>query len=243
MRWRPGWPVAARAIAAAIVMLVAGLAAAFVYHDQRRAVIYRAAAGSPSAAARLIARDFGGGAAICHPAGDHDDHDNLISALFALERFARSPLESRVERYAVFASRWLGISPPDLSYGPGQIRLSRALALTPTPGQSPERHAAQRMAFMLLDACAARAIARRVIEDALESTDAGRPAAERLAHPQILRAAASYNAQADPDTAEVALAHHLYNETAYHLTLHYRYTGKAAETSTIESGEVRETVQ
>ncbi|MFP3921443.1 MAG: hypothetical protein ACLFU3_07020, partial [Dichotomicrobium sp.] len=55
--------------------------------------------------------------------------------------------------------------------------------------------------------------------------EAGRPAAERLTHPQIVRAATAYNAQSAPDTAHAALAHRLYNDIAYHLSLHYRYAG------------------
>jgi len=199
-------------------------------HDARRADILHAAATSPASAAALIAGRFGARHSVCHPPHPQDDIANLVSALFALERFAVSPLEADAERIAVRASRWLGFWPPDLSYGVGQIRLSRALMLSHGAGargkealSSVGARTAQAMAVSLLDPCRARDIAAELVGQARRPDLSRQEAASALSRAQIMRLAEVYNAQAAPETAQAALAHRLYTEITYHLTLHYRY--------------------
>ena len=216
---RGGWRIALTlALSSAAILVAAGVWQA-LEHDRRRADIFASAAQSPAAAAEAIARRFGAHAAVCHPAEPRDDIDNLISALFALERFAVSPFEATVEALAVRAAQ-LGLTPPDWSYGPGQIRLSRALSLSASAdGTRPQP---EEVAAALLEPCAARHVARRLIAaargGAATADDEG-----VLARTEIIRLAAAYNAQAAPADANAALAHGLFNQIAYHLTLHYRY--------------------
>jgi hypothetical protein len=216
---RGGWRTALTlALSSAAILVAAGVWQA-LEHDRRRADIAATAAQSPAAAAGAIARRFGAPEAVCHPAEPRDDIDNLISALFALERFAVSPFEATVEGLAVRATR-LGLTPPDWSYGPGQIRLSRALSLS--AGADGTRPRPEAVAAALLEPCAARRVARRLIATArggaVTEADEG-----VLGRTEIIRLAAAYNAQAAPADATAALAHSLFNQIAYHLTLHYRY--------------------
>ncbi len=227
------WAGAVSAGLLAIVMI-----GHLVRHDAQRADVRVAVLDSPAAAAGIISRRFGAEAAICHPAAQSDDTENLISALFALERFAVSPFETSVETMLVRASLWLGIAPPDLSYGPGQIRLSRALSVSDDveahalPAASANAQAgrpgarSREMVLALLEPCAARATARRLVLQALAACCARVDPGGVLARSDIVQAAAIYNAQAAPRDAEAALAHHLFNQVAYHLALHYRYTDR-----------------
>jgi len=203
-------------VCALVGMLLAIMA---VRHEARRDGIYRAAATSPAEAAARIAEAFGG--SVCHPPRG-DDIENALSALFALEQFGVSPLEREFERLAATASRWLGFAPPDFSYGPGQIRLSRALMLmqedAALEARTPDAHDA---AARLLDACTARPIARGLVsaDMALHPTDG------LLRRDQIISIAKAYNAQGPARASKDLLAHHLYNAVAYHLVLHFRYAG------------------
>ncbi len=211
----------ARAIIAAglgacalLAVLVAIMA---VRHETQRDSMYRAAATSPAEAAARIAEAFGG--SVCHPARG-DDLDNALSALFALELFGVSPLEREFERLAATASRWLGFAPPDFSYGPGQIRLSRALALmrndATAAAPTPDSHDA---ATRLLDACTARPVARALI-----SGDRGlRLTGGVISRDQVVAIAKAYNAQGPSHSADALLANRMYNTVAYHLVLHFRY--------------------
>lgn len=215
------------AIAGMLVGLVVWQA---IRHDDQRADIRAIAAKSPAAAAQLIASRFGAAQAVCHPDIARSDIDNLISALFALERMSVSPFENTIERLALRASHWLGLTPPDFSYGPGQIRLSRAMALAPVQpaglvGPEPRMGRQTRIAtaLALLDGCSARTTARRLIKSALGRSLTKGEATAKLDHADITRLASFYNAQAKLADAEAALAHHVFNQIAYHLTLHYRY--------------------
>ncbi len=223
---RGGWRIALTLALGGGAMLVAAGVWQALEHDRRRADILVAAAQSPAAAAGAILRRFGGRKAVCHPAGHRDDADNLISALFALERFAVSPFEATVEALAVRAAR-LGLTPPDWSYGPGQIRLSRALSLSAGANGTPARPA--EVASALLEPCSARLVARRLIATApggsVAKADEG-----VLGRADIVRLAGAYNGQAAPADADAMLAHSLFNRIVYHLTLHYRHEsdGRAA---------------
>jgi hypothetical protein len=226
--------MALRAGAGIAVILAAVLVYQLIRHNERRADILSAAAQSPSAAAGMIARRFGKPEAVCHPEVPHDDADNLVSALFALERFGVAPFETTVEKVAARLSAAIGLRPPDFSYGPGQIRLDRAMLLSrktthrnaaaPSGREAAPTH--ESAALALLNACAARNVARRLIGAGLDQ-QVEKPGSDRiLARDQIMRAAAIYNAQAAPTDRKAALAHRVYNLIAYHLTVHYRYADR-----------------
>jgi hypothetical protein len=212
------------ALLAAVLVIIA------IRHDARRDDIYRAAVDSPAKAAARIADVFGG--SVCHPPRG-DDMENALSALFALEQFAVSPLEREFERLAATASRWLGLNPPDFSYGPGQIRLSRALVLmqedAALEARTPDAHDA---AARLMDACTARPFARALVAADM----ALRLAAGRLSRDEVIAIAKAYNAQRPAQTSRALLANRIYNAVAYHLVLHFRYGAaeqpKAAERNT-----------
>jgi len=228
-------------LSAGVTAIVFALGAyEFIRHDRLRADAFREAAHSPAAAAERIAEIFGSRTGICHPLSARDDLDNLVSGLFALERFGVSPFEAALESWIARASLWLRLPPPDLSYGPGQIRLSRAIALMdddtaaapikPT-SNAHRRRAASRaeIAVALLDACFARAVARQLIEMALRSNPGPASARNVLDREQIVELAGVYNAQVKPADAKAALAHQLFNRIAYHLTVHYRYQGARSD--------------
>lgn len=226
--------VLAHLTVAAVAVAIALGAYWLIRHDSLRAEALSKAALSPAAAGEVIAGTFGSRAAICHPPKPRDDVDNLVSGLFALERFGVSPFEAAVERWIARLSLWLRLAPPDLSYGAGQIRLSRAIALveddiTTEPGtprsNGPQNSTASRaqLAIALLDPCFARKVARRLIETALSYGVQTFGARSLLDYDQIIELARVYNAQASPGDAKAILAHRLFNQIAYHLTLHYRY--------------------
>ncbi|RIA54998.1 hypothetical protein [Dichotomicrobium thermohalophilum] len=214
------WPLFPLAAAAILFVFVIGQA---IRHDYRRSDILSTAAQSPASAAAAIAERFGAGTAVCHPTGPTDDLDNLISALFALERFGVSPFETTAEALAVRVSGWLGLTPPDFSYGPGQIRLSRALSLAAVADDPAGWKTQVATASKLLEPCAARGVARRLIRQARHRRQGELDAEGALDHGELDRLAAIYNAQDAPTDGKAALAHHLFNRIAYHLTLHYRY--------------------
>ncbi len=215
---RPLWLLLVLGVAPLIAVVIGHA----IWHGQHRADVLSAARQSPAAAAEMIALRFGSQRAVCHPVKPRDDIDNLISALMALERFGASPMESTVETLTVRVTGWLGLKPPDLSYGPGQIRLSRAASLTADMGQeAPQGRSATARA--LLEPCSARKIARQLIETARLRANVKAVAYGGLGHAEISRLAAIYNAQAGPTNEKAALAHRLFNRIAYHLTLHYRY--------------------
>jgi len=226
-RDRRVWPNLSLAVAGTLLALVVCQA---IRHEDARADIRAIAAKSPAAAAQMIARRFGAAHAVCHPDMARDDIDNLISALFALERMSLSPFENTIERFGLRASHLLGLTPPDFSYGPGQIRLSRALALAPVEpaglaGPEPwvGRQPLIATALALLDGCSARMTARRLIKTAPGRSPTKVEPTATLDHAEITQLASFYNAQAEPADAKAALAHHVFNQIAYHLTLHYRY--------------------
>jgi hypothetical protein len=217
---RPAHAVIAAGLGAS-VLLAAVLVIIAIRHEARRDDIYRAAAASPAEAAARIAEAFGG--SVCHPPRG-DDLDNALSALFALEQFGVSTLELEFERLAATASQWLGFTPPDFSYGPGQIRLSRALVLmqddAPPGARTLDSHDA---AARLLDACTARPVARALVSaDVALHLQTG-----VLSRDQVVAVAKAYNAQGSSRSADALLASRMYNGVAYHLVLHFRY-GAAA---------------
>lgn len=216
----------ATGVAAILIAIVLGQA---LLHEYRRADVLTTAAQSPAAAASLIAQRFGAADAVCHPAEPRDDIDNLVSALFALERFGTSPFETTAEMMALRVSHWLGLTPPDFSYGPGQIRLSRALSLADVAKEPSGSQTRTAMAWALLKPCAARRVARRLLAPARDLKPNSANTKAVLDHARVVRLAAAYNAQAAPADGKAALAHHLFNRIAYHLTLHYRYEGKRRE--------------
>jgi hypothetical protein len=212
------------AIGVLAIFIAVVLGQAFL-HEHRRADVLTTAAQSPAEAASLIAQRFGAADAVCHPAEPRDDIDNLVSGLFALERFGTSPFETTAELLALRVSHWLGLTPPDFSYGPGQIRLSRALSLANLAKEPSGWQTRTAMASALLKPCTARRVARRLIAQARELKPNRARAETVLSHARVVRLAAAYNAQATPADGKAALAHHLFNRIAYHLTLHYRYDG------------------
>lgn len=226
-----GRGLARRLLVLGVALLAAIAAGHAIWHNDRRADVHAAAARSPAAAAGIIARRFGSRRAVCHPVKPRDDIDNLISALMALERFGISPFESMIETVTVHASRWLGLTPPDFSYGPGQIRLSRAVSLTNEAKEPSGGQTRTATASALLEPCAARGVARRLIAQARDLQPNGANTKAVLNRARVIRLAAAYNAQAAPADEKAALAHHLFNRIAYHLTLYYRYEsarGRAA---------------
>lgn len=238
--------MALRAGAGIAVILAAVLIFQFIRHDKRRADIMTVAAQSPAAAAEMIARRFGNPEAVCHPVDPADDVENLVSALFAIERFGIAPFETAIETLVARLSAAIGLRPPDFTYGPGQIRLSRALLLvyaTETAdtrarlsGQVPTHEIEDlpttgRVALALLNACPARRVARLLFEAALDRPFEKAGSDQILARNQIMRVATIYNAQAAPADGKAALAHHVFNQIVYHLTVHYRYTHKPHPTA------------
>jgi hypothetical protein len=140
----------------------------------------------------------------------------LLTALSGVESFARSGLERLVEAAMLRAAMLLHVNPPDLSYGPLQIRLSTMRKILPDRDADP---------LLLLETCSARRIARSIIEH-----EVGVPLGQgsTLTRPQVLAAAAVFNGQSTTPSGSNAagiVASRVYQEVVYHLFQQARFGG------------------
>jgi hypothetical protein len=208
MRWRN-----------ALLALVGGVACAHVADVYARARAIDAFIWSPERSLHAIDAYAPRGSFAC-AVTDGGDVEALTQALITVESFATPRLQAWATGIAVRVAATLGMDVPDLTYGPGRVRLSTAARLTrPTPGA----RSGATLALRLLDGCETKKIVTAAVVDLLPPADAGHHA--HLDLTTVRRIAAVYNGQVAARTPAAAIAHETYNRLVYVLFQHYRFAG------------------
>jgi len=139
----------------------------------------------------------------------------LMQAIIIAERHATPTLERAVETAVVWTAAALGLKPPDLSIGPGQIKPSTALAALGDTQETDELPAS--LAERLLDACGNLNTGARVILWIAATTGIS---LEEPGAREIQTIALYYNGgddALDASQADRALALQLYGELVYQI--------------------------
>jgi len=214
------------AIAAGLLLAVA---VAHLCDLSERAFAVRAFTWSKTQDLRLIGRYEPNDAPTCawHARGDQEP---LVRALITVESLATSKMEAWWKSGIVRAATPLGLHVPDLTYGPGRLRLSTAAAAVRASGSMGEKGMATEaeLATRLLDYCETKRIVAAVVADILSSR-ALRPRSDpaRLDLSDVRTVARIYNGQAKALTPEAAVAHATYNALVYALFQRYRFDALA----------------
>ncbi len=204
-----------RRIAILVIVAIGGMAAFLAVmsleYRVRQGRIYALAGRDPALAAKRLVETFPPDGAVCAAENVSRDGAAILSALETVEGFATSPAERAAETVIATATRFLRFEPPDLSYGPLQIRPSSVrLATNASPPIT-----------TLLDRCVARATARQVIERKL---DRSLGFGASLTRSEVLAIAALHNGQRHAERdAEQKLANRVYREIVYHLFQELRF--------------------
>jgi hypothetical protein len=158
-----------------------------------------------------------GAGRVC-PARPGGDREALTRALITVESFATPRVETWWKDFLARALAWAGLSLPDLTYGPGRVRLStaeRALSTGSLPSTDSE------LGVRLLDYCQTQDIVSALVSEILRSQGSGERSSLDL--PAVRRVASAYNGQAAPTTPEAVVAHETYNALVFALFEQYRF--------------------
>jgi hypothetical protein len=154
------------------------------------------------------------------------DQESLVRAIITVENLATPKIETWWKSALVHAAANLGLRVPDLTYGPGRVRLSTAREaigangdLNNASGVSTDAEVAAR----LLDYCETKQVVAAVVQQILASR--GREPLARLDLASVRTVARIYNGQAEPLTPEAAVAHETYTALVYALFQRYRFDG------------------
>ena len=204
-----------RLLLAAAVLIAAGLGlhAADVAH--REAAVKRFVTSS-GADLRPIERYDPAIAQACspHPAGD--EVDTLARALITVESLATPTAETWWKSALVRVLHWTGAPLPNLTYGPGRVRLSTARLVLAAADLTDAN-----IALRLLDYCQAKDIVARLVSNVLRAEGGTR--ASHIDPASIGKVAVHYNGQSKARTLEAAIAHEAYKRLVIELFQHYRF--------------------
>lgn len=153
----------------------------------------------------------------CAVAGG-DDVAALADALITVESFATPSLQAWATGIAVRVAAAMNLHIPDLTYGPGRVRLSTAARLT---GQPVGTKGDAALALRLLDGCETKKIVAAAVVDLLPVADGAHDT--HLDLTTVRRVATIYNGQVDARSPQAAVAHETYNRLVYALFQHYRF--------------------
>lgn len=147
----------------------------------------------------------------------------LVRALVTVENIATPRLEAWGKAALVRVAVPLGLGVPDLTYGPGRVRLSIARAVLRNSGEGVPADAV--LAVQLLETCGAIRVVTALVGELVDPEGAG--AAMPIDLAAVRKVARIYNGQALPTTAEAAVAHATYNSLVYALYQRYRFEALA----------------
>lgn len=167
------------------------------------------------------------GAATCSWRGG-GDQEALVRAIITVESLATARLETWWKSAVVRAAAQLGLRIPNLTYGPGRVRLSTAReAMRANGGFGAARGTLTDadVAARLMDYCEAKQIVAVLVAQILTSQGRGDRGPLDLA--TVRTVARIYNGQSDPHTPEAAIAHETYNALVYALFQRYRFEALA----------------
>jgi hypothetical protein len=195
---------------AAAVFIAAGLGLHAVDAARRAAALNRFVTSS-GADLRLIERYDPALSQACslHHA---DEVDALARALITVESLATPTMETWWRSALVHMLYRMGAPVPDLTYGPGRVRLSTARLVL---GSADETDAG--IALRLLDYCQAKDIVVQLASNLLAAEGS------QIDPASIGRVAVRYNGQAKAQTLEAAIAHEAYKRLVLELFQHYRF--------------------
>jgi hypothetical protein len=149
----------------------------------------------------------------------------LALAFVTVESFATPTVESRTRGLVVEGANLVGVPIPDISIGPGRIRLDTARAAlmrSVSPDLRPYRNLNDaELAEKLLERCDAANVAALILEDVIRDT--GRTS-DALDLRLIRIAAKRYNGQSDrPRSLDGAISAAIYFDLIYEIFQHYRF--------------------
>jgi hypothetical protein len=211
----------------AVRWIVAGmciaLAVAVVLDLERRQKLARLVGADMHAASEQLSARVVSDVRRCGPAASRADIGNLSDAFIAVESLGAGWLERTVEAWLVRAGRLTGLAPPDISIGPGQVRISTAVAAAQWAAVHHRdllRLSKQEVMERLLSVCGSRRLVVRVLEMLIDKGGLGDGSLDRQL---IARLARLYNGQETIDGNESAIANHLYRELVYHVYQSLRF--------------------
>ncbi len=149
-----------------------------------------------------------------------------MRAIITVESLATPRIEAWWKSAVVLAAAHLGVRVPDLTYGPGRVRLSTARAAIDANGglgDASRTSTDAEVAKRLLDYCETKQIVAALVTQILTSRGGGHPAHLDLA--TVHTVARIYNGQSEPASPEAAVAHETYNALVYALFQRYRFDG------------------
>lgn len=197
--------------------LMAGLACVHVADLSARSQALTAFTWSSQSDVRPVDAYAPGEAAAC-PRSRGGDVEALARALITVESFATPSVQAWSKSAGVRLAMALGLHVPDLTYGPGRVRLSTARrVIGAEQGGVPVDDAG--LALRLLDYCETKAVVTAMVTELLSDRLSG----DRLDLMTVRRVARIYNGQADALTPEAAIAHETYNRLVYALFQQYRF--------------------
>ena len=180
-----------RLLLAAAVLMAAGLGLHAADAAQRAAALSRFATSS-GADLRPIERYDPAIARACSPHPAADEVDTLARALITVESLATSTTEAWWKSALVWVLHWTGAPLPDLTYGPGRVRLSTARLVLAGAHLSDAS-----IALRLLDYCQAKDIVARLVSNLLTAEGWTRP---HIDPASIGKVAVHYNGQGKAPT-------------------------------------------
>jgi hypothetical protein len=188
----------------------------------RETLVRRFLAGDAGAMSTII-EHYGLNTRDCH-FDTMNDVQAFAAALFTTETLATPRLTGWARRAAVHIARFVG-AVPDMSIGPGRIKLTTArAALQASRSESMQTLAAQpdtKLAQTLLDSCTSAQVIVAILDSISREGDA---AHDRVDRKFVRRAAARYNGQVNPtNRVEAGLSHEIYLQLVYDAYQHYRF--------------------
>jgi hypothetical protein len=204
------------------LLFIVVLAGAHAADLSGRVSALRQFAWSPDADLHRIRRYEPRGAETCS-ARTTGDRDALVRALITVESLATPSIETWGKAMAVRAAGAVGLSPPDFTYGPGRVRLSKAGSALSNDGGDSKALPSGELAKQLLDYCKTKQIVSALVSDILRSE--GNTQQSHLDLATVRRVAGLYNGQSTPRDVEAAVAHETYSALVYALFQQYRFDG------------------
>lgn len=211
--------------AVVVLMLVLAAAGAHALDRSARAAVVSQFAWSKAFDLEQVTSYEPGDGKRCAPESTSNrsrDEEALVRALITVESLATPRLEAWWKAALVRMAARLDLPIPDLTYGPGRVRLSMARAVIRAHAALGAEPSEAELAGRLLDYCGSKQIVAAMVAE-LTQAQGGGAETHHLDLSTVRRVARIYNGQAEPTTAEAAVAHATYNALVYALFQRYRF--------------------
>lgn len=169
-----------------------------------------------------IVRKYGPAVNDCKP-GTDEDLDALAASFLTVETFA-TPVLSGWARSAIMALGSALDMPPDISFGPGRIRLSTARSALIQAGSTGTGHSGSRsdreIVYELMTACGSLRIAVEILKELAAKK---RPANRVIDRSFVRDVAREYNGQRGSDAMAAHLSAEIYFDLVYNSFQYFRF--------------------